>query len=178
VETCVENCPEKFFKDRITGECDSCPASCKFCDKEPTLKCSSCVLGYFLSDDLCHKCSADCESCSGDSTNCDSCPLHKVLHDNGCFEICPFEKPYLNEGRCWDNECEAGLDGFYYFRGGVCKTCDDNCGHCEFKPDNCLKCADTYDWDTPVTPTDKSVCTSTINPPDGIYYSTFDVKFN
>ncbi|CAB1448387.1 unnamed protein product [Pleuronectes platessa] len=134
--TCVSVCPDGFYGDEDTNDCEECHSDCVTCSGPEDDECLSCETGLtlengacgsdhevcpaktFLTDDgACEDCHPSCESCSGDGMNqCSTCATGQFLTtQRTCVSKCP--------------------GGFFASRlSGVCAAC----------PPGCLQCADAH----------------------------------
>lgn len=101
-----ETCEGKFGV-----ECASCNST--------LTACTGCVKGYYLSSNVCHKCSIE----------------------NGSCHACEFTNNQVN---CTEATCEEGYS--YVVEGGigVCKQCSEHCGICPASGGQCSKCEEGY----------------------------------
>ncbi|CAD8061470.1 unnamed protein product [Paramecium sonneborni] len=120
--------------------CQKCHAQCQSCFGILAYQCSSCMPnwtlqinntcycddGYFLFNNDCLVCDANCLTCSYSSTNCLSCVFGYILQTNN--KCCHFTNILL------DNSCQCA-DEFYLDSNGICQNC----------PQNCLKCDENFD---------------------------------
>ncbi|XP_077441964.1 proprotein convertase subtilisin/kexin type 5 isoform X2 [Vanacampus margaritifer] len=164
-QTCVSKCPPGSFGDRLSGECEACPAGCLYCvDLERCTRCLSrpaavlflqdgqcvpqCVRGY-PAGQACRSCASDCASCEKNATYCLSCEEPLLLLDHQCVEACPAgHAVHIGECRrcppaCDDcsplGECTA-CEEYHFFHEGAClPECPER-----FFADNdrreCLRC--------------------------------------
>uniref|UniRef100_A0ABM5GKG1 Extracellular matrix organizing protein FRAS1 n=1 Tax=Pogona vitticeps TaxID=103695 RepID=A0ABM5GKG1_9SAUR len=139
---CILECPAGYY--RVDRMCQKCHPSCKTCEGEGPLACTSCdsslvlshlgsctsacFLGFYKDKNLhCKPCSGPCLSCDSE-TSCTSCrdPSKVLLF-----------------GECQYDSCAPQ----YYldFPTRTCKECDWSCNACD-GPQNtdCLQCMDGY----------------------------------
>lgn len=128
--TCVSQCAEGLYSDKITKTCKLCSDNCYTCSNSTefctscstqiglildyTNKCvSSCSSGYFENSILntCDKCTSNCSTCNKNSTTCTTCN----------------EGYLLNKETSSCNDCE---DGYYKTTSKKCSKCDDSCLTC------------------------------------------------
>ncbi|EGR28174.1 hypothetical protein IMG5_181030 [Ichthyophthirius multifiliis] len=108
-EGCEINCQNNTCPDCPEGQFKNPNNICK----------SSCPLGFYGINNICHMCFWNCKECNGgEYNNCTKCHDHQIFYNNQCYDICP-DSTYLDEVN---------------FK---CKKCDDNCNFC-VKAGECL----------------------------------------
>uniref|UniRef100_A0A8D0E0M8 Growth factor receptor domain-containing protein n=1 Tax=Salvator merianae TaxID=96440 RepID=A0A8D0E0M8_SALMN len=157
--TCVDICPDGYYRDTDENHCHVCHRSCKTCYGKHSTQCLSCSPGWYKQEDRCvqicetgyyannvtyscGRCHKTCKECLGpESTDCLTC-------DNGFF---------LLESK---NECHASCPELYYADNDkhACERCHPTCLSCtvrskviaiscvsNFKedPERCEKCHDS-----------------------------------
>ena len=127
--SCVSSCPSGYRKSNKV--CQPCQSNyCLSCDEATGLKCSNCVMGFFLhletcvskcpdnyfanpEEGLCVKCNDACLNCEGkEADQCLACKPGKFLNEMECVSACP--------------------DGFYSnTQLNTCEVCHSTCGKCK-----------------------------------------------
>lgn len=110
------------------------------CNYNPTIKCTNCVTGYYLTGTTCTLCSTTMNGCSicSDGSTCLKC-LSGYYHDptNKCF-LCSSQRP--NCQLCKYNsgtsvvDCIDCNEGYFLAGGLTCDACTDTA---------CLSCSDS-----------------------------------
>ncbi|EAR93924.2 zinc finger LSD1 subclass family protein (macronuclear) [Tetrahymena thermophila SB210] len=147
--------------------CQKCDPSCKECSAPGNPNsCTSCDINstnkYFYNNQcqpsqppstycdgnfICHQCDVNCSTCSGQSSNCQSCVTDKYLYINQCLDIVCQSNEYLNNitktclqtkpsGTYCISVTQNG-NTFYY-----CQKCDPSCQECDTPGDqnSCTSC--------------------------------------
>ncbi|EAR93479.2 transmembrane protein, putative (macronuclear) [Tetrahymena thermophila SB210] len=139
-QKCVQSCPTTYKQDNIKNIC--------VCDKdrvESKNHTCDCKDGFYLKNQNCEKCSANCLKCS-DSQECQKCSDGYFLQfDKTCQKICPPDQQQdkANQTCKCDQNAQLSLgqckcnDGFY-MNGNQCVVCKENCATCN-DGDNCVK---------------------------------------
>ncbi|XP_028457908.1 proprotein convertase subtilisin/kexin type 5 [Perca flavescens] len=142
--SCVSVCPDGFYGDEDTNDCEECHSACETCGGPEDDDCLSCEEGKMLengecvsdhevcpiktfrSDDgACEDCHTSCESCSGEEKNqCTTCAKGRFLTtQQTCVSKCP--------------------GGFFASRlSGVCEVCPPGCLQC-VDAQHCTRCQST-----------------------------------
>lgn len=151
---CVKECPTDSFVDgNVCVPCDSACDPLHGCDSSGPQNCNKCLYnvsfsydgvcmtecpsGYyaFHAGQTCRKCADDCEECSGgSSTECTSCPKHRIRYGGACLEGCPWEESFpkwMNDGERICVSCHESCDTSSGCRGGA----DTECGACRYAYD-------------------------------------------
>ena len=119
-EQCLENaeldgvctCNEPNFYQTDIDKCQPCPEPCTVCTTSDI--CDICKDGWYLDDQICKECWADCETCtSGEQDACETCPDGKFMQPdvNICQTSCPSGYE-ANDGLC---EASDDLDFCFEF---------------------------------------------------------------
>ena len=163
---CVRNkeCQKLSGTGNYSSNCLPCPDNCAFCDLH-TFKCSVCNNGYFLHNNSCQKCMANCLFCK-DQRSCMRCKLNYQYKNSQCIKINP-ERMRINSTKGKEEEhlqsnkdlldstsycdfsdssnktCMICAKGFYLGIDNTCKSCSSNCLFCR-NQDYCLKCEQGY----------------------------------
>lgn len=139
---CLSECPDKFWANKTTKECQACISPCENCTAENI--CKTCVANYFLmksyatsnclspcpvgyfsdkSTGECVKCDVACAACASSASLCQICATDYFLIPDlsKCVSKCP-ENYYLSVA---DNKC---------FR------CDPVCRSCTSASSQCTGC--------------------------------------
>lgn len=100
-DSCLTACTGTKIKNTV-GLCIQCGVG-------EVIQNSNCAPGcnsdFYLSDGICLECNPDCKTCSGGlETQCDSCDLPKIFHQNSCVDECPL--PFTDILDAWV-ECVA-----------------------------------------------------------------------
>ncbi|XP_051906934.1 proprotein convertase subtilisin/kexin type 5-like [Hippocampus zosterae] len=163
-QTCVTKCPPGSFGDRLSGECEMCPAGCLDCvDLKRCTRCLShstailflqdgqcvqqCVRGYPVGQ-VCRSCASGCASCMN-ATSCQSCEEPALLLNHQCVRECPAgHAVHIWECRRCPPACEecnpfgecTACEEYHFLHEGTCVLdCPDR-----FFGDNerreCLRC--------------------------------------
>ncbi|RXM36986.1 Proprotein convertase subtilisin/kexin type 5 [Acipenser ruthenus] len=130
--TCLDQCPDGYYKDEDGWRCVPCHSSCGTCSGQ--YECSgSCDTGYYFSASMegCLRCDPSCKVCVGsERTDCVTCQRnHFFLRAQGrCYFSCP-EGYYKNSDEHTCDRCHP-----------TCKTCKEKgalkCESCHFGFDN------------------------------------------
>ncbi|KAM9793224.1 proprotein convertase subtilisin/kexin type 5 [Syngnathus typhle] len=144
-QTCVSKCPPGLFGDRLSGECQACPAGCLYCaDLERCTRCLSrptaslflqdgqcvqqCVRGYPVGQ-VCRSCASDCASCEKNATYCLSCEEPLLLLNHQCVDQCPAgHTVHIQECRRCPPACEecsplgecTACEEYHFLHEGKC----------------------------------------------------------
>ncbi|EAR90268.2 zinc finger lsd1 subclass family protein (macronuclear) [Tetrahymena thermophila SB210] len=158
---------------QISGQplCSQCKATCLTCTA--LTMCTSCVAGTFLSNNdcvpvcpkgqfgsngLCIPCDSNCDSCSSNSTKCQSCQIGYYLNNsNVCIQCsqnclqcssasaclkCAFGT-FLENGSC-KSSC-SNPNSYQDKSLNQCVLCDSSCQTCNGSSSrNCLSCYNGY----------------------------------
>ncbi|XP_061658032.1 LOW QUALITY PROTEIN: proprotein convertase subtilisin/kexin type 5-like [Syngnathoides biaculeatus] len=173
--TCVSKCPAGSFEDRLSGQCEACPAGCLHCvDLERCTRCLSrptaplflqdghcvqqCLRGY-PAGQACRSCAPGCASCEMNAAYCLSCREPLLLLGHRCVGECPAGHTlHIQECRRCPAACEecsplgecTACEEYHFLHEGACvPDCPDR-----FFGDNerreCLRCsADCRSCDGP-----------------------------
>ena len=149
---CIEGCPTGTFED-ASGACLACAGTCSSCEGPAATQCTACDpigVNAFLQDGacllscsagysadlyrVCHKCHADCLTCSGPkASQCTSCLYNVCLKST-----CPSTVKPLLAGTSCVSACE---DGKFALTNGTCGACHPACQICKAGPAN-TQCVD------------------------------------
>ncbi|KAK3565727.1 hypothetical protein QTP86_014189 [Hemibagrus guttatus] len=120
---CVHVCPSDHFADIWNKVCQRCHASCKTCEKEGPLYCTSCYEGFRKFGGICSSmcltgeytvsmspvvkcipCDPSCLECKGEGPfNCTSChALHRISEDRRCLACCGKENHMDSSPMPWE----------------------------------------------------------------------------
>lgn len=102
----TSECPESFYYNSETNECETCDITCTECSdnlESSCIKCnarrpylqegrcvSECESGFYLEESLskCLRCDVDCEMCETNQNTCRVCRAgYKLNEDNNLCEI-------------------------------------------------------------------------------------------
>ncbi|XP_021397203.2 proprotein convertase subtilisin/kexin type 5 isoform X2 [Lonchura striata] len=173
-DTCVSLCPQKYFGNVASGECEKCGHDCEVCsDQWHCQKCQAeqnqllflhkgrclqeCPEGYFNDSETCKECSGSCKTCVGSATQCLSCKNPLLLEHWECKSTCS-ETQFASEGICkhcpemcqeciHDEICTECMDEFFLHDGKCVQECPSH-----FYPEekHCFPChADCKDCNGP-----------------------------
>ncbi|EWS76484.1 zinc finger lsd1 subclass family protein (macronuclear) [Tetrahymena thermophila SB210] len=90
LQKCVKSCQAGQYLDQVQNTCFDCPDNCVEClqnnectkclpsymsnsDKNQPQICDQCIDGYFLQNQICIKCSIDCQTCLNSASECQTC---------------------------------------------------------------------------------------------------------
>jgi len=142
---CYSVCPDGYYEDTITLECELCNSLCKTCEISST-NCTSCVanstakflnltasnvgtclaacptFSYADALGLCVPCESPCNDCSS-KTLCNSCLSGFYMHQGECKAQCPTGTTIANSVT------------------RVCDSCSSVCATCSGTVGNCLTCS-------------------------------------
>lgn len=154
--TCVDNCPDGFYKVSSTA-CAPCSPQCTTCSNGPN-NCTSCLQGsvstngtctvtcgenQFSFQGVCVACSESCYGCSIFPTNCNTCAAGYVRSGSICQKGCQTAQFFdTNQQICVDcpsncascsahNYCTSCVNTAITPRGGVCSNCPYPCNTCD-----------------------------------------------
>ncbi|XP_032873456.1 proprotein convertase subtilisin/kexin type 5 isoform X1 [Amblyraja radiata] len=127
-DKCYIKCPRQYYEEGLEQTCERCHPSCKTCDGEGPIRCTSCFWGfkmigsicsshcfageYLISEDpetLCDKCDDTCLECKGPGPfNCTDCHPNLLMNLEGgnCLKCCRAVLPDVES--CCD--CEMKFD--------------------------------------------------------------------
>ncbi|XP_041082767.1 proprotein convertase subtilisin/kexin type 5-like isoform X1 [Polyodon spathula] len=130
--TCLDQCPDGYYKDEDGWRCVPCHSSCGTCSGQ--YECSrSCDTGYYFSASIedCLRCDPSCKVCVGsERTDCVTCQRNYFFlrAEGRCYFSCP-EGYYKNSEEHTCVRCHP-----------TCKTCKEKgalkCESCHFGFDN------------------------------------------
>ncbi|TNJ28141.1 High cysteine protein [Giardia muris] len=145
-----------------TGECTRARTTCtdpncKTCDSDPS-QCTDCNAGYFVENNACTACSANCATCS-DADTCASCKTGYDTPASKCNTCASGYLPDANKANCYscsvENCIEAKADGTCskcadeYFLDTTCKKCSAGCKTCtDATATTCSACMPGYKHDS------------------------------
>lgn len=130
---CFNPCPDGYFGNASSGNCEECDASCSTCVTSST-NCLSCASQMYPSSasfpSICSSCDAACDECTAAGhTACQACSANYYLVEltSTCVAACSDYAPY------------------YFLDGATCKQCAAECATCSgFLNSNCLSCASSH----------------------------------
>ncbi|KAL4456740.1 hypothetical protein ABPG73_014766 [Tetrahymena malaccensis] len=164
---CVSECDLTIsqYIDKITNPsqmyCRKCPSSCQSCVSDTS--CTSCIQGYFQSQNQCYQCDSSCLSCSGPGhINCIICATPNsyisIKQNNSCVSICDttqaqyvdsLSNPQQKYCRMCNSQCQtcssqqictSCIQG-YYLKQNQCSQCDSSCLTCsDGNSSSCIIC--------------------------------------
>ncbi|KAL4477454.1 hypothetical protein ABPG74_002604 [Tetrahymena malaccensis] len=162
--SCLLECPETYFPNTSSNNCDPCNSKCLTCNgpsENQCLTCTSVAPSRFLTDhkceaqcppgqygetsnQTCQPCKSPCLTCKNTANKCTSCIEKRFLYGEDCLEICP-ERTYSNN---FTQMCEAchGLCGNCNGANfNNCLTCDDEDGYYDSTTNQCVsQCPSKY----------------------------------
>ncbi|ELP89646.1 protein serine/threonine kinase, putative, partial [Entamoeba invadens IP1] len=111
------------------------------CSMRDSKGCKRCLNGYYLDNNECIKCGANCKTCS-DSVYCTSCEDGSFIDTNyRCQSLGDLSKK-CKIAMPSGGGCAICKDG--YFKSGIdCNECDDSCYNCDSR-ERCLSCKNGY----------------------------------
>jgi hypothetical protein len=138
-DTCLQDCPALFYKNRVTMRCEACPLHCIDCANNN--ECNKCESNYFLLNKRCEKecpsgytaVEGSCVRCQVDQ--CSECLKGDPRYCNKCTEPYVLTNPYSLANLC-ENTCP---NGFYPDAFGTCEKCITDCDICE-NSSTCKRC--------------------------------------
>ncbi|KAH0577513.1 Cysteine-rich membrane protein 2 [Spironucleus salmonicida] len=149
----LNNCKDGYFCPLVAGEesitCLTCSedqpvgASCKCgtilqnCAQCNSEKCDLCSHTFFLKNEICESCGANCRSCT-DEKQCQTCSVGYFLSGQTC------EKCSESCITCSSiNTCLTCKSDQYLTPESTCKNCSKNCTKCNAK-EECEVCISNY----------------------------------
>ncbi|ELP92365.1 hypothetical protein EIN_441950 [Entamoeba invadens IP1] len=145
-------CLDGFYL--VSGQCALCNNTIQKCGRcSSDSNCNSCKEGYFLEENMCHKCSEidGCEICDESSRLCFKCKdYYTGLIDGNGYKCVDCETTHENcsscsvDGNC--TECKSS----HMLKEGVCVECstsNPNCHVCATTSSRCLSCGVGYGVD-------------------------------
>lgn len=160
-------CSTGFYSANNGMKCLACTSPCSECTGSPTT-CNTCIEGFTLQGSKCYipqcaevensrckrcnpgyfpgpgtsgclRCSANCATCSGASTNCQSCPQGMGL-DTSSRKCVVYHCRTMSGNMC--TQCDGGYyaDG----KGTACLPCSSLCATCHASSDRCTSCNSSY----------------------------------
>ncbi|KAL4480200.1 hypothetical protein ABPG74_020716 [Tetrahymena malaccensis] len=150
------DCQKGFFLDS-NNICQKCQEGCDDCDIS---KCNSCIQGYYIENQKCSKCIANCIQCSNNQ-KCDQCDSAKGYFTNSkqvqfqiLFQIhfniydysnisqicvkCDQPNQVKNNQK---NSCDC-QKGYFLDSNNVCQKCQEGCEDCDII--KCNSCTQGY----------------------------------
>ncbi|EAS00754.2 zinc finger lsd1 subclass family protein (macronuclear) [Tetrahymena thermophila SB210] len=144
--SCVQNCPDSFYKNDQLAQCSQCDQSCFQCNGPTANSCTACTGKMYLDNqkcvancsdgkyksptsNICLNCNSSCKTCNpANPNNCLTCtlPLYFQYRDSTCQLTC-------QPDQYRDNATVS------------CINCDSSCLTClGSKNTDCLSCTGTY----------------------------------
>ncbi|KAL4438373.1 hypothetical protein ABPG74_009412 [Tetrahymena malaccensis] len=127
-----------------------CHSSCLSCSGPNSNQCTSCPAGKYLdSRNTCQYCQQPCENCYNSATECTTCSYGYLMDkisgkcismnscDTSCLSCSAFRDP---------TKCTSCRDGFFVNEIGRCQKCDVSCSICTLRANNCVKCAEGWEY--------------------------------
>ncbi|KAF3701904.1 Proprotein convertase subtilisin/kexin type 5 [Channa argus] len=122
---CVSVCPDGFYADENSNDCEECHSDCVTCSGLEDNECLSCEDGKTLENG---ECVPDHEVC----------PLKTFRSDDGECEDChPSCASCSGEEK---NQCTKCAQGLGFPAGQVCRSCAEGCATCGRNATHCLTC--------------------------------------
>ncbi|KAL4482616.1 hypothetical protein ABPG73_021276 [Tetrahymena malaccensis] len=141
--SCVQNCPDGFYKNDSLAQCSQCDQSCFKCNGPTSNSCtactgkicgqgynlynnaciSNCPIGTYVDNQVCKDCNIECLSCLGpQDSQCTSCQAGMLLQDNYCVKSCDTNYALIQSQ-------------------SLCVKCDPSCQTCTGSgKDQCATC--------------------------------------
>ena len=130
------------FQKIVVYQCNS---PCLKCAGKADNDCTSCIEGTYLSGNTCLKCTNNCVTCSGSSSNCLSCRTDYIFSQNTCIATGSNCDPTCLT--CTDkniNSCLSCVSTSFLTSNGLCLACDSKCIACQKSKDFCSKCTASF----------------------------------
>jgi proprotein convertase subtilisin/kexin type 5 len=128
------NCPDGFWRNLTTHNCDACTPGCLTCTASGLNYCQSCTnvsitiyykyltastcalscpAGQFIDaniPNLCQPCASNCITCAGAAENCTNtnCSVNFYFLNNSCLSLCPTNNYYADPALRQCLACASG----------------------------------------------------------------------
>ncbi|KAE8303656.1 High cysteine membrane protein Group 5 [Giardia duodenalis] len=144
-KSCKSN---EFLENGFCVPCYGAIMNCIGCSDR--FRCTECLPGYYLYDNLCVRCDDNCLACENTATNCTNCDDGFVLQNGTCVKVGLVIENCLHADNTTDptKGCSTCRGGFYV-ADGACKKCVDNCQLCKGPEiSNCILGFNGYRYDS------------------------------